>query len=222
MLDGARVYAEVIVSLAKGEMEFRAHRVCQAILLQHPFHLSDQRTVRLSQSLDMDNVVIRGDLTAVERDPQIVGCRRVLEPAQLHQNRAEQTVRITVLRIELDCAPDRLFGGRRLLLLYEEFRLADQSETGAGFGGSGAAETVEDLGAIVVDRQQVAELCVRFGKIRGNGNNPSKRGNRFGSEPLALESEAPVVMGDGEIGTDLDSPIETDERLGGIGLREMY
>src|SRR5260370_22373787 len=155
MLDGARVYAEVIVSLAKGEMEFRAHRVCQAILLQHPFHLSDQRTVRLSQSLDMDNVVIRGDLTAVERDPQIVGCRRIMEPAQLHQNRAEQTVRITVLRIELDCAPDRLFAGRALLLLYAEFRLADEGETGRGVGGSGEAATVEDLGATFVASHKV-------------------------------------------------------------------
>src|SRR5260370_17752266 len=122
MLDGARVYAEVIVSLAKGEMEFRAHRVCQAILLQHPFHLSDQRTVRLSQSLDMDNVVIRGDLTAVERGSQIVGCRRVLEPAQLHQNSAEQTVRITVLRIEVDLSADRVLRGAAPPPLYQHSR----------------------------------------------------------------------------------------------------
>src|SRR5262249_395745 len=70
---------------------------------------------------------------ARNEDPRHVGewgC--LMEPAQLHQDGAQQAVGITVARSEVDRAPHKLLGDSRLFLLQQDFRLANESEWGVG------------------------------------------------------------------------------------------
>src|SRR5215475_4140854 len=110
MLDRHLILAEIVVTFPEREMKIRLLVIGEFAFLQHPFHLSEERTIRLGQLLDVDELVICVDLPPVESKCHIGEWGCLMEAAQLHQNGAHQAVGITVARSEIDRAPHQLLG----------------------------------------------------------------------------------------------------------------
>src|SRR5215813_3446817 len=212
MLDRHFIFAEIVVTFPEREMKIRLLVIGEFAFLQHPFHLSEERTIRLGQLLDVDELGICVDLPAVESKRHVGKWGCLMEPAQLHQDGAQQAVGITVARSEIDRAPHQLLGDSRLFLLQQDFRLANESEWGVGPCDSGAPEALEGFCATAFAQQQIAQFGVRFGEVWIDASGLAKRGNCFGGT-LLLERESSVVMSNGQIRVDING-------LGDVHLRK--
>ena len=58
----------------------------QLVVLQHPFHLSEQRPIGLGQFFYVDHVVIRSGRPAVQSERHVEGCGRIMEAGRRGSN----------------------------------------------------------------------------------------------------------------------------------------
>ena len=117
MRDRLFIFAIVVMSFAQSEGEVDHSVVRKVSFLQHPFHLGNERTIPFTKFPRVDQLMVSGKLTPIERDRQIRCCGGIFEPPELHQNGTEPGVCVAILRLELDRFSDGLLRGGCLAFL---------------------------------------------------------------------------------------------------------